>query len=100
MVVLGVVYAWYRAKATARNGQRARIDQERHESTVQYMADVDEARTSTWLTMTTVRREKLERDQAIQLRRNAIDDAEREGRTALLEQLDKVMLRRRERRGQ
>lgn len=100
VLVLGGAFLWYQARTRARAGQRARIDDERHESTVLYMAETDKARASKELSIATVRRQKLARDQAIQERRNAIDDAERRGRAALLEQLDRVMLRRRERRDQ
>lgn len=97
VLVLAVAFVWYRYRAAARNGQRARIDRERHDSSFQYTEDVARARTAKYMTIDNVNRLKLARDQAIQKRRNAIDDAEREGRAALLEQLDKVMLRRRER---
>lgn len=98
VLVLAGAFLWYRANVKARDRQRARIDDERHDSTLQYMEDTNKARVSKELSIVAVRREKLERDQDIQVRRNAIDDAEREGRDALLAQLDKVMLRRRERR--
>ena len=86
---------WYYARRSAWNQQRRKVDNERHHAALEYMDGLEVARKYKEVTIASVNRERLLRDQELQQRRDAIDAAEQEGREALLARLDAAILRRR-----